>query len=254
MPLDFNPTYLVQFHRDGFVHVPQFLRPDEVEEFNRRMDRIIFEVAPCLAPEEVFYEDLGKAWTLKQIQQVWKHDDWIAHHFLKGAFRTWAESLLQGLTIPKNLQYFNKPGGVGKATPAHQDGYYFMLKPCEAVTLWVALEDVDEDNGCVRYVPGSHHFGLREHRRTEVLGFSQGIVSYPTPEDLKLELPVPAKAGDLLIHHALTIHRADANQIPNRSRRALGGVYYSAEAMEDEEARAAYQQRLASEMKREGMI
>ena len=103
MPLDFNPTYLAQFHRDGFVHVPQFLGTDEVEEFNRRMDRIIFEVAPCLAPEEVFYEDLGKAWTLKQIQQVWKHDDWIAHHFLKGAFRTWAESLLQGPTIPKNL-------------------------------------------------------------------------------------------------------------------------------------------------------
>ena len=122
MPLDFNPTYLVQFHRDGFVHVPQFLRPDEVEEFNRRMDRIILEVVPCLAPDEVFYEDLGKAWTLKQIQQVWKHDDWIAHHFLEGAFRTWAESLLQGLTIPKNLQYFNKPGGVGKATTAQQDG------------------------------------------------------------------------------------------------------------------------------------
>ena len=49
MPLDFHPTFLTQFQRDGFVHGPHFLRLDEVEEFNRRMDHIIFEVVPHLA-------------------------------------------------------------------------------------------------------------------------------------------------------------------------------------------------------------
>ena len=40
MPLDFNPAYLAHFNRDGYVHVPQFLRTDEVKEFNRRMEPI----------------------------------------------------------------------------------------------------------------------------------------------------------------------------------------------------------------------
>lgn len=49
-----------------------------------------------------------------------------------------------------------KPPRIGKGTPPHQDGYYFMLEPNEAVTMWMALEDVNEENGCVRYVKESH--------------------------------------------------------------------------------------------------
>jgi ectoine hydroxylase-related dioxygenase (phytanoyl-CoA dioxygenase family) len=51
------------------------------------------------------------------------------------------------------MQYFNKPPSVGQPTPPHQDGYYFMLDPCEAVTMWFALDEVDEENGRMRYVP-----------------------------------------------------------------------------------------------------
>ena len=27
-----------------------------------------------------------------------------------------------------------------------------MLKPCRALTMWLALEEVDESNGCISYV------------------------------------------------------------------------------------------------------
>ena len=151
--------------------------------------------------------------------------------------------------IGKNMQYFNKPPGVGKATPAHQDGFYFMLQPCEALTLWLALDEVDEANGCVRYVRGSHTRGMREHGRTQTLGFSQGILDYPCKTDLAWETPVFATPGDVLAHQALTIHRAGANSSPNRSRRALGFIYYSERARQDEVAHAAYQAKLANEMK-----
>ena len=156
--------------------------------------------------------------------------------------------------MPKNMQYFNKPPGIGQPTPPHQDGYYFMLAPCEAVTMWFALEDVDEENGCVRYVPGSHKHGMREHARTQTLGFSQGIVDYPTVADRESELAFPAKPGDLLVHHALTIHRADGNRSTTRTRRALGFIYYSDRAREDVEAHAAYQRRLAEDMKAAGKL
>jgi ectoine hydroxylase-related dioxygenase (phytanoyl-CoA dioxygenase family) len=84
---------------------------------------------------------------------------------------------------------------------------------------------VDEENGCVRYVPGSHRQGLRPHASTDVLGFSQGISGY-SDADRALEIPMPAKPGDILIHHSPTIHSAGSNRSP-RTRKALGFIYYS---------------------------
>lgn len=202
----------------------------------------------------MFYEDTSDAATLKQIQQMGDHDPWFHELFTAGRFREVAELLLDGPVVPKNMQYFNKPPGVGQPTPPHQDGYYFMLAPCEAVTMWVALDDVDEENGCVRYVKGSHEMGMREHARTRTLGFSQGIVDYPTDDDRECEVAFPAQPGDLLVHHALTIHRADGNRSQTRTRRALGFIYYSERAQEDAEAHATYQRKLADDMKASGKI
>lgn len=156
--------------------------------------------------------------------------------------------------VPKNLQYFNKPPQTGKSTPAHQDGFYFMLEPCVALTLWMPLDHVDEENGCVRYGRGSHKAGLREHERTQTLGFSQGINYYPTEEELQNEVACPASPGDLLFHDALTIHRAGSNLSLNRTRRALGFIYYSALAEENVEAHRAYQSKLAQQLKDTGEI
>lgn len=60
--------------------------------------------------------------------------------------------------------------------------------------------------------------------------------------------------GDLLVHHALTIHRADRNRSQTRTRQALGFIYDSERAQVDEKAHAAYQKQLAAEMKEEGKI
>ncbi|MGA1522446.1 MAG: hypothetical protein ACO4CZ_00610 [Planctomycetota bacterium] len=62
----------------------------------------------------------------------------------------------------------------------------------------------------------------------------------------------PRQAGDLLAHDASTIHRADANRDPTRSRKALGFIYYAESARVDEARHAAYQERLAREMRRSG--
>ncbi len=183
-----------------------------------------------------------------------RYHAYFAGLFAGSQFEQLASVLLGDEVVGQNLQYFNKPPGVGQPTPAHQDGYYFRLAPCEAVTMWLALDVVDEENGCVRYVRSSHQRGMRPHGRTQVLGFSQGIIDYPGPEDLANEVPMPAEPGDLLVHHALTIHRADGNRSSNRSRRALGFIYYAQRAKEDIAAKQAYLARLADEMKTAGKI
>jgi phytanoyl-CoA hydroxylase len=162
-------------------------------------------------------------------------------------FKKLAEFLLDDAVVPKTLEYFNKPPRIGKPTPPHQDNYYFMLKPAEAVTMWLALEDVDAENGCVRYVTGSHLHGVRPHGRTQTLGFSQGITDFGTEDDQASAVAFPAKAGDLLIHHSMTIHWAEANR-SERTRKAIGWIYWAESAQEDTEAKAAYQQKLKAEL------
>jgi len=247
------PDLLRFFLADGYAMLPGFCCGSELSELLQNVDRFIHDVVPTMPPEAVFYEDRTDQGSLKQLQQMGSFDPWFHEMFSAGSFRMLAEALLVGPVVPKNMQYFNKPPGVGQPTPPHQDGYYFMLDPCEAVTMWLALEPVDEENGCVRYVRGSHRLGMREHQRTRTLGFSQGIVDYPNEFELANEVAFPAQPGDLLVHDAMTIHRADGNRSLVRSRRALGFIYYSERCREDPRHKA-YQRRLAEEMRSLGKI
>ena len=144
------------YTRDGYVALSGFLTPDQVAETRASVARFISDTVPHLPREQVFYETLGQPDTLKQIIGLFNHDTFFHRLMFNSRFEKLAELLLQGPVVGKNMQYFNKPPKIGKATPPHQDGYYFMLHPCEALTMWLALEEVDEENGCVRYVRGSH--------------------------------------------------------------------------------------------------
>ena len=242
------------FERDGYVQLTGFFDSQEMAEVEENLQRYIREVIPQVPETEVYYEEKGRPDTLKQLQRLHEYDAFFEKLFVGNRGQGLAAMLLGGPVVPKNIQYFNKPPGIGKPTPPHQDGYYFMLVPCEAITLWIALENVDEENGCVRYVTGSHRIGLRSHRLTDTLGFSQGIPDYGTAYDREHEVALRAAPGDLLAHHAVTVHRADGNRSASRTRRALGMVYFRADAKEDAVAQAAYQKRLTEELSKAGKL
>ena len=108
------------------------------------------------------------------------------------------EGKLAGKGRP-SIQYFNKVPSRSLPTPAHQDNFYFKLSPPQVITAWLALDPTDEENGCLRYVTGSHQRGLRPHAATQVLGFSQGITDYG-PDDSARESIVTLQPGDLAVH------------------------------------------------------
>jgi hypothetical protein len=249
IPASQRPTLRADFLRDGFVFLPGFLAPDEVAVVNARLQTLIRERVPQMPPDVAFYEKADDPTTLKQIQSLYDYDPLFREMMFGSRFEELASVLLDDAVVGKNMQYFNKPPRIGQPTPPHQDGYYFMLEPNEAVTMWMALEPVDEANGCVRYVRGSHRRGLRPHGRTGVLGFSQGMTDFGTPDDLADEVFFPTQPGDLLVHHSLTIHRADGNASENRTRQALGFIYYAARTREDTARKQAYQQKLADELR-----
>ena len=242
------------YDRDGFVILPQFVDAAEVDAIRAALDAFIADRVPHLPPEHVFYEDKERPETLKQIQQLYEYDGFFRNLMMDSPFQRVAETVLRGSVVPKNMQYFNKAPGVSLATPPHQDGFYFNLTPCEAVTLWFALDPVDDENGCVRYARASHKKGLLPHRRTTTLGFSQGLENTSLCDDPDTMVACHAAPGDLLAHHALTVHWADSNRSTNRTRRALGFIYYGVNAEEDTARHAAYQEALTRDLRAQSRI
>src|SRR3954447_25884301 len=63
--------------------------------------------------------------------------------------------------------FFCKMPGDGKAVSWHQDASYWPLTPSKAVTVWLAVDDADTENACMRFVAGSHHYGHLTYRPSD---------------------------------------------------------------------------------------
>lgn len=241
-----------QFDSDGYVAVQGFLNEAQVAELQQQTQRFIDEVVPTIPAQEVYYENKGEQSSLKQVQQVCQYDDYYRELANSPAVVNLAAELLGGPVELKNMQYFNKVPNIGQGTPAHQDGYYFKIKPQQAVTMWLSLGHADAGNGAVCYIPGSHNQGMRPHGSTGTLGFSQGINDWSESDD-KAEIQMVAKPGDILVHHSLTIHRANPNT-SERTRQSVGFIFYRCDVVEDKEAHDAYKAQLNQDLAAAGKI
>ena len=130
-----------EFDRRGYVAVRSFLDAGEVEEMRAQVARYLTEVAPLIPPRDVYREVPGDERSIKQLVRMNRYDDYFAALLSGGRFVELAEQLLGGPAVGRNIQWFNKPSGLSRATPPHQDGFYLMLEPNEAVTMWLALDE-----------------------------------------------------------------------------------------------------------------
>lgn len=138
--MQFPPQLRLDFQEQGFLFFPEFISSEEVRQINERLAVLIQEQLPSMSPEHAFYEGEKAPSTLKQIQVLYRYDPFFAKKMFGSKFEQLAAFLLNDAVTGKNMQYFNKPPKIGLPTPPHQDGYYFMLDPPEAVTMWLALD------------------------------------------------------------------------------------------------------------------
>jgi len=98
----------------------------------------------------------------------------------------------------------------------HQDAAYFGLKPQSILTVWLALNEVTRDNGCMRVIPGSHRDGVREHVETRNQDnlFSRGQAL--TDVDERQAIDVVLKPGEFSIHHGHVFHSSEPNTSDDR--------------------------------------
>jgi phytanoyl-CoA hydroxylase len=239
------------YDRDGFLVVRQFLSPEELFELSAELARYIRDVVPTLPTSAAFFDDRARPETLKQLQHMGV-DPFFDAYRSNAKWLHLATELIGEPSTAQQPEWFNKPPGANHPTPPHQDNFYFCLKPPNVATLWLALDTVDEENGCLRYVPGSHRKGIRVHNPTSVLGFSQGICDYGADDELR-EVPVTLAPGDLVAHHGETIHRAEPNRSATRQRRSFAMVFRGESVARDDDAYARYESSLKKQHSQLGL-
>jgi len=85
----------------------------------------------------------------KPLQSIWTRDE------DEKVTESMGVALLQSMCLLK-------PPGTGEKR-WHADQAYFRLRPSRVFAYWIALDDTDEENGCMFVQPGSHQRGLLPH-------------------------------------------------------------------------------------------
>lgn len=125
----------------------------------------------------------------------------------------------------QTMFYFKPPGARGQAL--HQDQYYLRVQPGTCMAAWMAVDDCDEENGCLQVVPGSHDWPLLCTTEADTSqSFTDVTVSLPDGVE---PTPVIMKAGDVLFFNGQIVHGSLPNT-SDRFRRALIGHYLVGEA------------------------
>ncbi len=219
---------VAEFKTKGYLKSGRVLTDAQVDAMRADLTRVMENKDNPNVPQPVGISNWNPKAPIWQIVNIWEASD---------AFRellsnpTIVEEVAQ-LTDAKQLRVWHdqiqyKPAGDGGVNMWHQDAPYWPnIGPItEQVSAWVALDDVDEGNGCMSMIPGSHLWG----NNIEFLHTLKEFKDMPATFDgKKLEIVLrPVKKGEVHYHHGLTWHGSHANT-RGRPRRAVA-VHYMTE-------------------------
>lgn len=126
----------------------------------------------------------------------------------------------------QTMVYFKPPGARGQAL--HQDNMFLLVQPGTCMAAWLALDDCDEENGCMMVVPESGDLPII--CQVPLPGHEEqwGGVETPVPPGSR-PVPVEMRRGDVLFFNGNLIHGSYRNR-SSRFRRTMIGHYIAAEA------------------------
>lgn len=192
-----------RFNRDGFLAPLPLFSTNEIQEIRDYFDALLRDVLAAG----------GDSYSISTAHM--KHGrvyDLLCHP----ALVDYVADLLGDNVVGWGSHFFCKMPGDGKSVAWHQDASYWPLTPSKTATVWLAIDDADVENGCVRFVPGSHHYGHLTFRPSDpaehnVLNQTiEDIDQYGEPYNNVLQ------AGQISIHSDLLLHGSDANTSERR--------------------------------------
>jgi ectoine hydroxylase-related dioxygenase (phytanoyl-CoA dioxygenase family) len=228
------------FQKDGVIPIGLVLTNAELDEARTRFDRLFQErvgtsnrglrniSANSNDPEEQKHSKQRHY----QFYNIWEHDEWYKSLLYKKELLDIVESVLGPHIQLLHDQVFYKPAKDGSPTQWHQDNAYWNYTPPNLASIWIALDDVDLENACLHFVPGSQ--GAVVPPKSILL--PSGVMVYEVEVNERDLRPFPMPAGHALMHHCLTIHGAYPNR-SDRGRRALG-IHYMQAGVKNGEGKA----------------
>jgi non-haem Fe2+, alpha-ketoglutarate-dependent halogenase len=207
------------------------LTPEQVEEFNER---------GFLRPLPVFGAadaDRIRAYTDGLLDAVVNAPDPRNAYSING-YHLVCRGLYDLIVTPRILDYvqdligpdivcwgshlFAKLPGDPMEVPLHQDAVYWPLTPTWSVSAWLAIDDVDEENGAMQLVPGSHRLGALDHVVKPLDGTRVLKRQVEAADSFVDRVSDSLGAGEISLHSDLLLHGSH----PNTSDRRRAGITF----------------------------
>lgn len=210
---DLTEEQFRQFHERGYLGPFELRSPSEMAEIRRELETDVLESTGPWTPAD--FPDFVVDTPMMDPKHVDRHVDseLVAELCLDPAVTDRLESLLgPDLLLYQSQFLFKHPDGTQVAP--HQDSTP-MLKPPLALSVWVALTDVTEDNGCLEVYPGTNgkfvpHVPIEE----EDLLFENRVD--PEYADLDESEHLELDAGEFVIFANTLVHASGANATDER--------------------------------------
>lgn len=217
----------LQFDSQGFLNVRGLFSQDEVQLFQQHfMDMRAAGSYPgdSAGVDTTSHDPLKKFPRMIHMHRWDKLSlDWMLDKRLRDCM---TDMLGREPYAVQTMLYFKPPGARGQAL--HQDQFYLRVQPGTCIAAWMALDDCDEENGCLQMVPDSHAWPLLCNEKADTTQ-SFTDVTVDLPESVNAQ-PVIMKAGDVVFFNGQVVHGSFPNTSANRFRRALIGHYIAGEA------------------------
>ena len=209
---------IATYRETGYLRIPAVFDADEVGELRTDLDGLLQDWATTSAgwtgPWRQVYmsPDVEQRSMLTHLHDLHLYSAAWCRAVMKERLAEAMAELLGGPNVELHHTTLHlKPPETGMPFPLHQDSPFYQHEGAGYVDAIVHLDDTTDENGCLRFIPGSHARGHLEHI-TEVDGEA---VSPHLPTDawrLDDTAPVAANAGDVVAFSIYTVHGSKINR------------------------------------------
>ena len=141
-----------QFLDDGYVVVPGLFDADEIEAMRAHFMELNRQGQGYECDRDTLLGDDDPLKAYPRLVHPHRADDFSRDWLLDDRLRYWTTALLgREPYAAQTMFYFKPPGARGQAL--HQDQKSLRVKPGTCLAAWLAVDDCDEENGCMQIVP-----------------------------------------------------------------------------------------------------
>lgn len=195
-----------QFNRDGYIRGIRIFSNEEISEIRGYFDALLAKVIAAGGDSysiSTAHAKYGRVWDILTDKRI------VAC----------VRDLLGPDVVAWGSHFFCKMPHDGKAVAWHQDASYWPLTPSKAVTAWLAVDDADIENACMRFIAGSQHSGHLTYRPSSAAEHNVLNQTIENAHQYGTEVCDELRAGEISIHSDLLLHSSEAN---NSDRRRCG--------------------------------